>query len=154
MMDNTNKNRYELLKESYGSARARLTRMLLFQLVVENNRNICFRCGKKIEEMSDFSIEHKESWQKAENPKKAFFDLNNIAFSHLMCNAKNGGDVHTPLRGEEHINAKLSWEKVEKIRERLKNGEKITTLAREYDVSERSITLVRDNISWKESWKK
>ncbi len=38
--------------------------------------------------MSEFSIEHKIPWQSAEDPKESFFDLDNIAFSHLKCNIK------------------------------------------------------------------
>lgn len=148
-MDNTNKNRYELLKESYGSARARLTRMILFQLVIETNKNICFRCGKKIEKISDFSIEHKESWQKAKNPKEAFFDLDNISFSHLICNATNGGYVHAHLKGENAGNSKLTWKQVEEIREELDRGRTLYSLSKEYNVDERNIAAIRDNKTWK-----
>jgi hypothetical protein len=32
------------------------------------------------------SIEHKEAWMGAADPLASFFDLENIAFSHLSCN--------------------------------------------------------------------
>ncbi len=35
-----------------------------------------------------FSIEHKDPWLDCENPSEKFFDLANISFSHLSCNAK------------------------------------------------------------------
>ena len=69
--------------------------MLLWQLVMETGKDVCFRCGKKIENIDDFSIEHKESCGLAEDPKAAFFDLANIAFSHLCVTA-----VQMPKVGE------------------------------------------------------
>jgi hypothetical protein len=33
------------------------------------------------------SIDHKNPWQAAADPKASFFDLDNIAFSHLRCNS-------------------------------------------------------------------
>jgi hypothetical protein len=46
----------------------------------------CYRCNLKIIDISTLSIEHKVSWRKADDPIYAFYDLNNIAFSHLRCN--------------------------------------------------------------------
>lgn len=45
---------------------------------------------EKIENIRDLSVEHREPWQSAENPKESFFDLDNIEFSHLNCNILAG----------------------------------------------------------------
>lgn len=42
--------------------------------------------SKKIETVKELSIEQKTPWLDSENPVSVFFDLNNIAFSHLKCN--------------------------------------------------------------------
>lgn len=56
---------------------------------------------KKIENIDDFSIEHMEAWQQAKNPKEAFFDLDNISFSHLKCNIAVGKKMEKqpPIHG-------------------------------------------------------
>jgi hypothetical protein len=41
------------------------------------------------------SIEHKEAWQGAADPKLAFFNPDNIAFSHLSCNISAGSRTKT-----------------------------------------------------------
>lgn len=41
--------------------------------------------GEKIQR-NNLSIEHKIPWLNSENPQGLFFDLQNIAFSHLSCN--------------------------------------------------------------------
>lgn len=69
-----------------GTATARLRKSILFQLVKETGRNICHQCGKEIVSEDELSIEHKIPWLDSENPIELFFDLNNIAFSHLRCN--------------------------------------------------------------------
>lgn len=78
----------------FGTANNRLKKEIMFALVVECNKNICFKCGSLIENSAEFSIEHKRAWLRADNPKETFFDLNNIAFSHLKCNRQesNGGE--------------------------------------------------------------
>ena len=46
----------------------------------------CYRCGKKIEQIEELSIEHKVPWLYADDPIGLYFNLDNIAFSHLKCN--------------------------------------------------------------------
>lgn len=41
---------------------------------------------RKINTVEELSIEHKTPWLNSNNPKELYFDLNNIAFSHLSCN--------------------------------------------------------------------
>ena len=83
----------ELLGEYDATANYRLLRMLLWQLVVETGKDICFRCGERIIKRADFSVDHKEAWRSAPVPRAAFFDLANIAFSHLGCNT--GANSHS-----------------------------------------------------------
>jgi hypothetical protein len=70
------------------SAQRKLSKILLFEYVKKAGENICWQCGVEIIEFDEFSIEHKESWSCAEDSKKAYFDVKNIAFSHLTCNVQ------------------------------------------------------------------
>lgn len=100
----------KLLGMPHGTANNRLRKMLLWQLVVETGRDSCFQCGQKIEDVDDLSIEHKQSWQGARDPKAAFFDLENIAFSHLRCNI--GAGTHLArLTSEEKKQRRSEYDK-------------------------------------------
>jgi len=77
----------QLLGMPHGTAAHRLRKMLLWSLVVETEKDICFHCDERISNIDDLSIEHKEPWESALDPKVAFFDLQNITFSHLSCNS-------------------------------------------------------------------
>jgi hypothetical protein len=70
------------------SAQRKLGKILLFEYIKKADENICWQCGDSIGTFDEFSVEHKESWSCAEDPKKAYFDLENIAFSHLSCNVQ------------------------------------------------------------------
>lgn len=48
----------------------------------------CYRCGGVLDRET-FSVEHKVPWLHTDNPTEMFFDLGNIAFSHLSCNVGN-----------------------------------------------------------------
>ena len=87
-MDNNNRRKNELLGMNHGTATHRLRKAIMFQMVKRLGEDICSRCGEKIENIDDLSIEHLRAWQLAEDPVIAFFDLNNVAFSHLRCNIK------------------------------------------------------------------
>lgn len=76
----------QLLGMSWGSAGNRLRKSILFDLLQWFDLDWCYRCDKQIDNIDDLSIEHKEPWQSSADPKAAFFDLDNIAFSHLRCN--------------------------------------------------------------------
>lgn len=69
---------------SFGTARDRLERDLLFSLATKLGET-CYRCGGELTR-DTFSVEHKAPWMQAENPKQSFFDLDNVAFSHVRCN--------------------------------------------------------------------
>lgn len=83
-----NENKYRLLGMPYGTACARLRKALLYECASRLGLCVCFQCGEPIEDVESFSIDHKEAWMSANDPVDAFFNLDNIAFSHLSCNIK------------------------------------------------------------------
>jgi hypothetical protein len=83
----SNQKKAELLGMPAGTATGRLRKAIMFDFCCRLKENVCFRCQKLIDNIDDFSIEHKESWQFAPDPVALFFDLENIAFSHLQCNS-------------------------------------------------------------------
>jgi hypothetical protein len=94
-----NEKRYLLLGMPLGTASNRLRKSLLFFLVKKLNLDICFQCKMKIENESELSIEHMQPWQGSDDPKGKFFDLSNIAFSHLKCNVDAGGNRQAASHG-------------------------------------------------------
>jgi hypothetical protein len=72
----------------YNTARQRLVKMILFDMLKQLDRDTCFRCNGKMDNIDDLSIEHKESWVDVD--PNLFWDLNNISFSHHKCNADHG----------------------------------------------------------------
>lgn len=68
----------------YGTASARLRKNLLFKYVQAVGDDYCFKCSNKIESVDELSIEHKQPWEGRSS--ELFWDLDNIAFSHLSCN--------------------------------------------------------------------
>ena len=85
-MTNGNKKKTIQLGMSNGKAQHRLRKMIMFKLIQKLRLDVCYQCGGKIAYIDDLSIEHKVPWLDSDNPKKFFFDLDNIAFSHLKCN--------------------------------------------------------------------
>ncbi len=83
----SNETKSRALGINFGTASNQLRKLILFNLLRRLHLDRCFRCSKIITDSGDLSIEHKESWQSADDPKVAFFDLHNIAFSHLRCNS-------------------------------------------------------------------
>lgn len=74
----------QLLGMSFITARYRLDRDLLFKFAVQLGHK-CYRCQGELTR-EDFSVDHVENWSTASNPVEAYFDTNNIAFSHIHCN--------------------------------------------------------------------
>ena len=81
-----NKKKSDQLGMSHGAAANRLRKSIMFALIMESGKNTCFQCHKKIENIDDLSVEHKVPWLDSEDPVKLYFDLDNIAFSHITCN--------------------------------------------------------------------
>ena len=67
-----------------GTAANRLRKLVLFDVLKRHDENVCYRCGSQIESAEQLSIEHKQPWEHVD--VNLFWDLNNIAFSHLGCN--------------------------------------------------------------------
>ena len=89
-MDNGNKKKYKQLGMPYGTAYARLRKMVLFKVLRESGKNVCFQCNGLIQNVDDLSLEHKRPWLDSADPIETFFDLENIAFSHIKCNVAAG----------------------------------------------------------------
>ena len=85
-MNNANKKKKEQLGMAIGTASGQLKKNILFDLLTQLGKNICHQCSKPIETSGELSIEHKIPYLDSDDPIGLFFDLNNIAFSHLVCN--------------------------------------------------------------------
>lgn len=81
-----NQKKADQLGMPYGTANGRLRKSILWQYVVKCRDNFCHQCGAEILSESDLSIEHKIPWLDSDNPVEKFFNLDNIAYSHLSCN--------------------------------------------------------------------
>lgn len=77
----------EQLGMSYGSARGRLDRIIMFEQAKRLGELNCYRCGKPIESVKDFTVDHKHPWLHMN--ADLFWSLENIAFSHHVCNSKH-----------------------------------------------------------------
>lgn len=86
MSGNSNQKKADQLGMPIGTATHQLRKIIMFNMMGKLNLNMCFQCGKKIESVDQLSIEHKTPWLDSSNPLDLFFDLDNIAFSHLSCN--------------------------------------------------------------------
>lgn len=86
MKTNGNTRKDQQLGMPHGTATGRLRKIILFDCIQKLELDFCFHCGKKILEIENFSIEHKRPWLDSDDPVGLFFDLENIAFSHLKCN--------------------------------------------------------------------
>lgn len=84
VMTNTDKRIREQLGMPIGTAQHRLRMQIMFQLVQETQRDACFVCGDPITSVDELSIEHKLAWLGEDTQR--FWDLDNIAFSHRLCN--------------------------------------------------------------------
>jgi hypothetical protein len=69
-----------------GTASNRLRKLVLFDVLKRHNENICYQCKKPIDFADQLSIEHKNPWENID--VNLFWDLSNIAFSHLSCNCR------------------------------------------------------------------
>lgn len=98
-MSNGNRRKDELLGEPHGTANGKLRKAIIFWLAGRCGMLTCFRCGVPVKTVNDLSIEHKDYWQFAADPRSAFFDLANIAFSHLRCNVQSNAGKERWIRG-------------------------------------------------------
>lgn len=84
-MNKSNNKKSKQLGMPFGTANGRLRKKILFHLLQKSKENICFQCKNLIETEEELSIEHKKPW--LDKNTELFWDINNIAFSHLSCNA-------------------------------------------------------------------
>jgi HNH endonuclease len=80
----SNQKKSATLGMPHGTANQRLRKMILFDLLKRHNENVCVRCKRAIEEIDELSIEHIKPWEGIS--AGLFWDLSNIAFSHMECN--------------------------------------------------------------------
>jgi hypothetical protein len=77
----------EQLGMPFGTAANRLRKLVLFHVLKKHKENICYRCEREITLPEELSIEHKKPWLNTD--PELFWDMDNIAFSHLSCNIKS-----------------------------------------------------------------
>jgi hypothetical protein len=76
--------KHQQLGMNPSTAQQRLVKDLLFKLATDAG-HACHHCKQSLTR-DTFSIEHKKPWLDSAEPRKLFFDLSNIAFSHQECN--------------------------------------------------------------------
>lgn len=86
-MSNSNARKDATLGMPHGTAAGRLRKMLLFDCLKRHSENICIRCLRMIESVEELSIEHLLPWEGVS--AGLFWDLKNIAYSHMTCNRPN-----------------------------------------------------------------
>ena len=129
-MSKYNKTKSEQIGMPIGTASARLKKNIMFDLLCRLNENKCYQCGEIIENAENLSVEHKIPYLHSENPQELFFNLDNIAFSHLKCNigaARKNIKTLSLSQIEKcklgnHSKSDLNEEKVKEIREYLKTN--------------------------------
>ena len=78
--------KHDQLGMNYSTASNRLVKDLLFNFICKTGENNCYRCQQPMTR-ENFSIDHKEPWLDSKKPVELFFNLNNISYSHLVCNS-------------------------------------------------------------------
>jgi hypothetical protein len=85
MSKNSSRNKSAILGLPHGTAVSKLRKNVLFYVLKKHSENKCFKCGEEIETADTLSIEHKKPWQSS-GSADLFWDMENIAFSHMKCN--------------------------------------------------------------------
>src|SRR5262249_46230355 len=80
----SNDKKSKFLGIPHGTACGRLRQRIILYLLRQLGQNFCYRCGQRIENAQELSIEHKKPWE-GRDPA-LFWDLDNVAFSHRVCN--------------------------------------------------------------------
>src|SRR5688500_10956784 len=102
MHGSSNARKSAFLGMPHGTACHRLRKMILLDLLRRYGENVCFKCSKLIETADELSIEHKLPWEGIS--VELFWDMENIAFSHLRCNKnhrRKGGRADMRKEGPE-----------------------------------------------------
>lgn len=85
-MGTSNKRKSEFLKMPFSTASHRLKKQIMLRLLQRLNADICFNCEQQIINPEELSVEHIKPWLNREDGQELFWDLDNIAFSHVKCN--------------------------------------------------------------------
>jgi len=87
----SNEKKAATLGMPHGTATGKLRKNILFFLLKKHGENICIRCNQLIETVDELSVEHIKPWEG--RSAELFWDLQNIAFSHMVCNRphRDGG---------------------------------------------------------------
>lgn len=96
-MSKSNEKKNQQLGMPYGTACNRLRKQVMFSMMQKCGMDTCHQCGEKIESVDKLSVEHKIPWLDSVDPVGLFFDIDNIAFSHLHCNCKASRGYTPPL---------------------------------------------------------
>lgn len=91
---NTNERKAQQLGMPFGTAANRLRKVLLFDMAQRLGEDNCFRCGDSIENVDEFTIEHKVPW--FNHNSELFWALDNISFSHSKCNRPHSYTIYKP----------------------------------------------------------
>lgn len=67
------------------TASGRLVKDVLWKLIQQTGQSNCCKCGEPMSR-DTFSIEHVTPWLDSDDPVGLYFNLDNVAFSHLSCN--------------------------------------------------------------------
>lgn len=86
------------------TAAGRLTKDILWSLVVKTGQSACCKCGEPMSRET-FSIEHVTPWLDSEDPVGLYFDLENVSFSHLRCNIADARKPRAPCGTESAYSA-------------------------------------------------
>ncbi len=84
-MNYSNRRKAEFLDMPIGTAMNRLRKMARLRLLQRLGEDTCYRCGEKITSADNLSLDHKQDWLGRDS--ELFWDLDNIAFSHQLCNS-------------------------------------------------------------------
>lgn len=92
------------------TASGRLMKDILFNFVVKTGSDTCHQCGEQISR-ENFSVEHKTPWLDSEDPVGLYFDLSNIAYSHLRCNvaARRVPKIHVSRKAGNNASGRKVW---------------------------------------------
>ena len=76
------------------TASGKLVKDIIWNFILLTKQHKCYVCGSLMDR-DTFSIEHKIPWLDSDDPKQLYFDLNNIGFSHHICNIsrKRSGQI-------------------------------------------------------------
>lgn len=97
MSQASNLRKNETLGMPHGTAANKLRKNVLFRQLQKHNENVCVRCSKMIQSSDELSIEHIKPWEGIS--ASLFWDLDNVAFSHMKCNRPHsnpGPKIPTP----------------------------------------------------------